>query len=98
METTIIIIWVFGAILLVYYFLLHIWLKEFQFAFLCLAMAAFPLSAFFVTAVVYAGLTRYFLFKFPKSFKQLFADLKNELMIDFLITTKLTERKEAEMK
>ena len=84
MNVTITIIWGFGAIMLVYYFLLHLWLKEFQFALLCLLMAAFPITAFFATAVIYAGLIRYFLYRFPKSFKQLFTDLKNELMIDFL--------------
>jgi len=84
MYLTIIILWGFGAIVSIYFSIVHFITKEYQFAFFCLWGAAFPPIAFFISAVCYAGLVRYFIYKCPKSFKQFIYDIQTELMIDFL--------------
>lgn len=84
MTWTIMSIWGFGELFLIYYGLIHLFAKEYQFAMFCLLAALFPPSAIMSTVVIYAGLIRYFLFSKPKTFKQMVSDLKAELMFDLL--------------
>jgi hypothetical protein len=88
---TIVSMWVIGELALLYYGIVHLFAKEYPFAIFCFLAALFPPSAIISTAIIYAGLIRYFLLTKPKKFKQLIADLKEELMFDLC-------RKEVNMK
>jgi len=81
---TIVLMWLLGELVLIYYGIVHLFAKEYPFSIFCFLAALFPPSAIMSTIVIYAGLLRYFLFIRPKNFKQLIADFKEELMFDLL--------------
>lgn len=88
MELTIKILycsWIFGAIIMSYFSMAHLFLKEYSASIGLVLAAAFPLTAFIAAVVCFAGLVRYTIYLRPKSFKQLVYDIKMELMIDCII-------------
>jgi len=76
---TILILWVIGAIILAYYSILELYTEEYEMGLALIILALFPVTAILFTAIVLAGLIRYFIFKRPNTFKQFMIDIKNEL-------------------
>jgi formate/nitrite transporter FocA (FNT family) len=81
METLILINWIIGAVILIYFSLLDLWTKDYKMALATILFAAFPFTAIILTIICYAGLIRYFLVMQPRSFKRLILDIQDEFMI-----------------
>jgi len=76
--------WILGAVILIYFSIVHLIIKEYKDTVGLILAAAFPLTAFITTVICFAGLIRYFIYLRPKSFKQLLNDIKTEFLFDFL--------------